>query len=354
MTDSGAIKQAGSVAPLRSAPVGDGQLELFEGAFVDIAFRDQQDLMENPLCSLAKGKRIKKITYQAGDKFVEVTANAEYGMATIYDHDILMWAATQVREAADRGLPTSRRIVFHPYSLLKAIRRGTGGREYKLLREALDRLKGTTIKTNIRLDDGPPDVNRSRKKSASLTFGLLEAWGEIKHENPDDDCWCLAMPEWMYRGVLNHKLVLSIDPDYFLLESGMDRFLYRVFRKHAGFQETGWAFTMRQLYKKSGSADRFANFATRVRRAIKRATELNHVPGYVFELSKNGDGEEVIAATSRAKLGSDHPAYVPRLPVRRRVGLGFNKRPKFDNRARAQLLRKLPAPIVLEDDDPLP
>ena len=34
-------------------------------------------------------------------------------------------------------------------------------------------------------------------------------------------------------------------------------FFYRIARKHAGSQDGGWQFTMRQLYEKSGSASRF-------------------------------------------------------------------------------------------------
>ena len=50
--------------------------------------------------------------------------------------------------------------------------------------------------------------------------------------------------------------VLTIHEDYFLLTGGIERWLYRVARKHAGHQEIGWQFTVRQLYEKSGSAAR--------------------------------------------------------------------------------------------------
>src|SRR4051812_49614818 len=76
---------------LHVVPEGDNQLELFAPAFADVAFRDQQDLMENPLCTLGKTPRKEPIRYQVGDKFVTVSANSETGIATIYDHDILIW-----------------------------------------------------------------------------------------------------------------------------------------------------------------------------------------------------------------------------------------------------------------------
>jgi plasmid replication initiation protein len=48
------------------------------------------------------------------------------------------------------------------------------------------------------------------------------------------------LPDWLYDGIINQQLVLSIDPAYFNLTSGIERWLYRVVRKHGGRQKTGW------------------------------------------------------------------------------------------------------------------
>lgn len=328
---------------LRDAPEGDSQLELFAPAFVDVAFRDQQDLMENPLCTLGKTPRKEPIKYQVGNKFVSVTAPPEIGISTIYDHDILIWAFTQIREAADQGLPTSPRIIFHPYNLLKSIRRETGGREYGLLKEAIRRLNATLVETNIRPDDQPANG----RKEKTLRFTLLNSSGEITEDNPQDDRWFIELPSWLYRGVINHRMVLSIDADYFLLTSGLDKWLYRVFRKHAGNQETGWQFTMRQLHAKSGSTQRFSNFALDVRKALKRATEDNRIPGYALSISRNADGEEVVSGVSRALLAVDDPQFQPKAFPRRRVTPGGMTPPKHDNRPLARVLSspKKPKPV---------
>ena len=70
-------------------------------------------------------------------------------MATIWDADILIWAATQVTEALDRG-GVACRLSLPPPHLLKGIRRHTGGDQYRKLLEALGRLQSTVIRTNIR------------------------------------------------------------------------------------------------------------------------------------------------------------------------------------------------------------
>ena len=79
------------------------QLELFRPTARNIAPRDAQDLMAYPFFSLAKSRRTKPIDFRAGDVSVRVDADHAIGMATIWDADILIWAASQIVEARDAG-----------------------------------------------------------------------------------------------------------------------------------------------------------------------------------------------------------------------------------------------------------
>jgi plasmid replication initiation protein len=85
-----------------------------------------------------------------------------------------------------------------------------------------------------------------------------------------------VLPEWFYRGVVDRSLVLTIDPAYFALTGGIERWLYRIARRHAGHQPKGWAFDLRHLHAKSGSAARFSDFALDLRRVAARQS----LPGY--------------------------------------------------------------------------
>src|SRR5271163_4647686 len=156
----------------RLPPRGDHQPDLFAANFADIPIRDQRDTMERPFFSLAKRPRFAPIDYRVGDVWVEVTANPKFGIATIWDADILIWAATQVTETIDRDQRPNRTIRFHPHSLLKSIHRSAGGEDYKRLRAALDRLTHTAVRTNIRAN--------GKKKFAS--FHWLESWTETTDE----------------------------------------------------------------------------------------------------------------------------------------------------------------------------
>ena len=113
------------------------RLDPFVVATGDAAPRDQRDLMERPFFSLAKAKRTAPILYESAGVRVEVFAGADCGMATIWDADVLIWAASQIVAAENNGLRTSRFFRFTPYQLLMAVDRATGARDYRLLKNAL-------------------------------------------------------------------------------------------------------------------------------------------------------------------------------------------------------------------------
>lgn len=239
--------------------------------------RDQRDLMERPFFSLAKGRRTAPILYRAGDVEVQVLGFPEHGMATIWDADVLIWAASQLVEAADARRPTSRFLRFTPYQLLTAIGRPTGRQQYRLLKAALQRLQSTVVATSIR--QGPSWRRRQ--------FSWINEWEETADRTGRALGMELVLPEWLYRSVLDRSLVLTIDPAYFRLTGGIERWLYRVARKHAGAQQAGWSFEVRHLHTKSGSLARLSDFALDVRRIAARQS----LPGYRVRLVTAGGVE---------------------------------------------------------------
>jgi plasmid replication initiation protein len=104
---------------------------------------------------------------------------------------------------------------------------------------------------------------------------------------------------------------------------GLERWLYRVARKHAGRQETGWQFTMRQLYEKSGSLARFSDFAIDVRKIVKG----DNLSEYALNVERNEDREEIVYITPRAALPAEDPRSQPPRHPRRRVGRGIHSTP---------------------------
>ncbi|TPI30903.1 replication protein, partial [Mesorhizobium sp. B3-1-9] len=99
-------------------PLEREQLDLFQALPGVVAPRDAQDLMAYPFFSLAKSRRIAPIDFRAGDVAIRVEAMPDHGMATIWDADILIWAASQIVSARDAGLRTSRLMAATPYEML--------------------------------------------------------------------------------------------------------------------------------------------------------------------------------------------------------------------------------------------
>ena len=82
----------------------------------------------------------------------------------------------------------------------------------------------------------------------------------------------LILPDWFYAGVMDAALVLTIDTAYFRLTGGIERWLYRLVRKHGGRQPGGWQFDFQHLYRKSGSVARYYDFAADLRALVARQT----------------------------------------------------------------------------------
>jgi len=253
------------------------RLAPFVVATGDAPPRDQRDLMERPFFSLAKAKRTAPILYESSGVRVEVFGMADYGMATIWDADVLIWAASQIVAAENNGLRTSRFFRFTPYQLLMAIGRATGAREYRLLKNALIRLQSTSIRTTIRQGE------HWRRHQ----FSWINEWEELTTRDGRVEGMEFVLPDWFYRGVIDRSLVLAIDPAYFRLTGGIERWLYRVARKHAGHQPHGWLFEVAHLHQKSGSMARISDFALDLRRIAAKQSLL----GYRLEIHREGRRE---------------------------------------------------------------
>ena len=257
------------------------QLDLFRALPGDLAPRDAQDLMAYPFFSLAKTHRVTPIDFRINNIRIRVEAVPEHGMATIWDADVLIWAASQIVEARDAGLRTSRLMAATPYEILTFIGRGTSARDYHRLKAALDRLQATTVATSLR------QSNERRLHR----FSWINEWTERADAQGHPDGIDLIVPDWFYRAVLDDALVLTIDPAYFSLTGGLERWLYRLVRKHAGHQPGGWRFEFQHLHAKSASLSPFKRFAHELRDIARRQS----LPGYRLAVHREPNGREILA-----------------------------------------------------------
>ncbi|KPH65902.1 replication initiator protein A [Novosphingobium sp. ST904] len=274
------------------------QFDLFLPYIANLPMRDQREMMERPFFSLAKSKRVKPIDYTSpdGKLWVHVSANPDYGMATIWDADILIYCASMLADMARRGVnDVPRKLHLMPYDLLRAIGRPTTGRAYELLGQALDRLVATTIKTNIRAEN--------RREA---TFSWLDGWTQLVDERTERSRgMTIELSNWFWEGVMMKGGVLSIDRAYFNITGGRERWLYKVARKHAGGAgEGGFAITMPVLFEKSGAEGQYRRFKFEMLKLV----EKDELPGYTLSVETAKDGEPMIRMRRVDGKGGAEPA----------------------------------------------
>ena len=251
----------------------------------DYALKDDGVSMEAPIFTLATKPDISVWHWESqdGSRAITVTPSV-LGRATQFDKDLLIYVVSQMTEALNRERPdaNSRTVRFVVYDYLVTTNKLTGGKEYQRLQDALERLRGTSIKTNIK-------TGGQRVKEG---FGIVDSW-KIIEKSPDDDRMVaveVSLSQWLFNAVQAHE-VLTINPDYFRLRKPIERRLYELARKHCGSQAC-FVIGVELLQEKCGSKSALFEFR-RVLRAIIKADTL---PDYVMQL----DGEkDQIAFSSR-------------------------------------------------------
>ena len=239
--------------------------DFFIAEILDWALKGDRHSMEHPMFSLSKTPDRHIRHYEHNGISVTIAPSA-YGLATIWDKDILLYCISVLMEGLNQGREISRTVRLTAYNLLVTTNRTTGGRSYDELKSALERLRGTSITTNI-------STNRTRQTRG---FGLIDNW-EIVERSPTNGRMLaveITLNKWLYNAVLACE-VLTLNRDYFRLSGGLERRLYELARKHCGNQAK-WKIGMELLHKKSGSRATLIKF----REIIKRVTAANCLPDY--------------------------------------------------------------------------
>src|SRR5690606_23197701 len=140
------------------------QHDLFICDVADAVLKDVMPQMEHPFYSLSKKPETSIRRYEHNGQWLQVTPSVK-GLATIYDKDILIYCISQIMAKLKNGEPVSKRVRINTRDLLIFANRGTAGKDYTALQEALERIRGTTISTNIRTGD----------EEQTDTFGLIDS-----------------------------------------------------------------------------------------------------------------------------------------------------------------------------------
>lgn len=241
----------------------------------DAAPKGDMASMEHPIFSLSTkpDRRIRR--YEHHDRFVEITPSV-IGLATMHDRDILIYCISQLIAGLNEGRELTRTVRFKAYDLLKATNRMTNGQGYDGLKAAMERLRGTTISTNI-VTGGEEQLD---------VFGLIDR-ARIVRQTRDGRMQDveITLSDWVFNAIRARE-VLTLHRDYFRLRKPLERRIYELARKHCG-QKDEWRISLDLLQKKCGSSSTSREFKRLIQTIIAQDAEHAHMPDYAITLEED-------------------------------------------------------------------
>lgn len=253
-------------------PDRNAQRDFFVCDIFDAVPKGDMASMEHPLFSLSTkpDRRIRR--YEHNGVFVQITPSV-LGLATIHDRDVLIFSISQIMAAINKGEPVSQIVRFKAYDMLSATNRVTNGQGYEGLKAALERLRGTTVTTNI-LTGG---IEQTK------IFGLIEE-ANILRACRDGRMLEIEvkLSDWVFNAI-QHNEVLTLHRDYFRLRKPLERRMYELARKHCGKQRE-WKICLDLLQKKCGSASTAKEFKRLVQAVVEQDRQHSHIPDYAVSL----------------------------------------------------------------------
>jgi plasmid replication initiation protein len=244
--------------------------------------------------------------------FVKVfPVDKDIGVATIWDADIIIYLISMLLDEKEKFEKTGvginpidrREFKIQAYDVLKFCNRSVGRKSYLNLFKAIERLSNTKYVTNIIYDDLNAKGGLERTIDQNLKAQMLNdiempdlkerefSWIVSKdadyHQSKSRVGTVTKVP-YMYevmlhsrfvRSVVGSTSVLKINADFFKITGGIERWLYRVARKHEGTDkenQMGIIWTIDHLYARSMSTSTLAKFKFRIKQLAKADTLLDY------------------------------------------------------------------------------
>ena len=252
--------------PLRPMLPARHQPRLWSIDIGSISLKDTQQQMAYPFFSLSKNPDREERHYEdRHGNTLEITPSVR-GLPTIYDKDFLIYAVSLVMDCLNRGETASRRIVMHAADMLEFANRTKSGRDYKAVENALMRLSGCRIKTNIRTGD----------IVQTDFFGLIDSGSMVRKYGFDGRLQRVevTLSEWLWNAI-EARQVLTLHPHYFRLRQPLERRIYEIVRKFCG-RKAEWRIGIALLHRKSGSRGNLRLFRQAVRKLAGQGDLLDY------------------------------------------------------------------------------
>ena len=290
---------------IRKAPKAESQTDFFVPTLYDVGTKDSRSIMDVAVFRLSKRDRRagEVIHYELSDGHVTVSGGAA-GMASVWDYDLVLMAVSHLTEQMNRfreGKAERPSRIFRPHvaDVLRFCRRSDGGKQ-----------KDDLVETCIRLNTTHVSVQRIKKNSNGKTITvdegepLISRYKIIKSDTGKPEHIEIELADWMYREITDGKNpeVLTVHPDYFLIDPGIGRFVYRLARRAAGKTEAKWSF--QTIYDRSGSSGTLKKFTENLRKIINS----NNLPEYNIEEELGNSGPLLVMTYRNSSIRVENNA----------------------------------------------
>lgn len=262
--------------------------------------RGERSLMAFPFFALSKNAWMKPLSYATPTVTIEVRPSAR-GVATIYDKEIVLYIASLMATKIEEGVSVSQDFTFTAHDLFSVTGSNHSARTYSRLADALERLQGTQIKTNIEAGGEGEEGFFSWLSEARLQYAR-SGKGERRLKAVK-----VRLCDWLFRAILRDRQVLDYASTYFQL-GPIERRIYEVARSTCVDGEP-LEMDLNMLKLQIGFQNPLSNF----RIAMRQIAATNMIPDYDIVLIEEAPAPAPVPAAE------DGPRKAGRKPARARV-----------------------------------
>lgn len=263
--------------------------------------RGERSLMAFPFFALSKNAWMKPLAYATSEVSIEVRPSAR-GVATIYDKEIVLYIASLMASKIDEGADVSQDFTFTAHDLFSVTGSNHSSRSYSRLADALERLQGTQIRTNIEAGGEGEEGFFSWLSEARLQYARNGTKGEKRLKAVK-----VRLCDWLFRAILRDRQVLDYAATYFQL-GPIERRIYEVARSTC--EGKPLEIDLATFRLQIGFQNQLSNF----RAAMRQIVDENAIPDYDLELV-----EEAQATENTGKRG--RKTSKAKVVIRPRIGL---------------------------------
>lgn len=259
----------------------------------------ERSLMAYPFFALSKTAWTKPLVYKTDTVSIEIGPGPK-GVATIYDKEILLYIASLMVAKLETGHEVSQDFYFTANDLFRVTGVNNSSRSYTRLSDALERLQGTQIKTDIEAGGEGEAGFFSWLEAARLQYTTNNS-GERRLKAVK-----VRLCDWLFRAIKRDRHVLEYASTYFQL-GPVERRLYEVARSSC--IDGPISITLEQLRLQLGYQSSSRHFKA----ILKGVIESNSIPDFTFSVVEPADD-----GTPRSrKVGYDVIQITPDNPTLR-------------------------------------